>query len=100
ATPVERRAVFNTAERSGASEVYLLDKVMAAGIGSGIPIAEPIASMVCDLGGGTTEIAIFSLGETVASRSLRLGGDDFDDAIIEHLRRHFSMVIGPQTSER
>ncbi|MDQ3330882.1 MAG: rod shape-determining protein [Planctomycetota bacterium] len=100
ATPVERRAVFNSAERAGAGEVFLLDKAFAAGLGGGLPVAEPIASMVCDLGGGTTEIAVFSLGEIVASKSLRLGGDDFDDAIADYLRRTYTLTVGPQTAER
>jgi rod shape-determining protein MreB len=99
-TPVERRAVFNAAERAGAGEVLLLDQAFAAGIGTGLPVAEPIASMVCDLGAGTTEISVFSLGETVASFSLRVGGDEFDEAIAESLRRTYSLVVGPQTAER
>lgn len=100
ATPVERRAVFNATERSGAGEVLLIDKAFAAGIGSGLPVAEPIASMLCDLGGGTSEIAVFSLGETIASKSIRLGGDAFDEAITDYLRRHFAMIVGPHTAER
>jgi rod shape-determining protein MreB len=100
ATPVEHRAVFNAAERAGAGEVFVLDKALAAGIGAGLPVAEPIASMLCDLGGGTTEIAVFSLGETVASKTIRLGGDAFDEAIAEYLRRQFAMIVGPRTAER
>lgn len=99
-TPVERRAVFNSAERAGAGQVFLLDQAYAAGVGSGLPVAEPIASMVCDMGAGTTEIAVFSLGEKVASTSLRLGGDDFDEAIIEYLRQNYSLTVGLQTAER
>src|SRR4051812_29606961 len=72
-TPVEKRAVFNSAERAGAGQVYLIDESKAAGIGAGLPIAEPMASMVCDIGGGTTDVALFSLAEVVASRSIRIG---------------------------
>jgi len=99
-TSVERRALFNAAEKSGAGQVFLLDAAFAAGIGAGLPITEPITSMVCSFGGGTTEIAAFSLGEVVASASLRLGGDDLDEAVVEHLRRHYSLKVGLQTAER
>lgn len=99
-TSVERRALFNAAERSGAGQVFLLDAAFAAGIGAGLPVAEPITSMVCCLGGGTTEIAAFCLGEVIASVSLRLGGDDFDDALAEHIRRHYALKVGAQTAER
>lgn len=99
-TPVERRAVFNSAERAGAGQVYLIAGAYAAGIGAGLPITEPLASMICDIGGGTTEIAVFSLGETAASKSLRVGGDDMDDAVGEYLRTVYSLKIGPQTAER
>lgn len=99
-TPVERRAVFNAAERSGAGQVFLMDAAFAAGVGAGLPIAEPVASMICSIGGGTTEIAVFSLGEVVAGASIRLGGDDMDEAVAEHLRRAYSLKVGPQTAER
>ena len=98
-TPVEKRAVFNSAERAGAGRVYLIEEARAASIGAGLPISEPMASMVCDIGGGTTEIAIMSLGDVVVSRSLRLAGDEFDEAIVQFLRRQFSLRIGLQTAE-
>lgn len=99
-TPVEKRAVFNSAERAGAGRVYLIDEARAASIGAGLPISEPMASMVCNIGGGTTEVAIMSLGDIVVSRSLRVAGDEFDEAIVNSLRQHFSLRIGPQTAEQ
>lgn len=99
-TPVERRAVFNSAERAGAGQVYLLSESKAAGIGAGLPIAEPIASMVCDIGGGTTDAAIFSLGDSVASRSIRIAGDEMDEAIVEYMKQNFSLRIGTPTAEQ
>lgn len=98
-TQVEKRAVFNSAERAGAGRVYLIDESKAAGIGAGLPISEPMASMVCDIGGGTTEIAILSLAETVVSRSIRIGGDEMDEAIVEYMKQHFSLRIGTQAAE-
>jgi rod shape-determining protein MreB and related proteins len=98
-TPVERRAVFNSAERAGAGRVYLVAEAKAAGIGAGLPIAEPMASMICDIGGGTTEVAILSLGDIVVSRSVRVGGDAMDHAIVRYLKQHFSLRIGEQTAE-
>jgi len=98
-TPVEKRAVFNSAERAGAGKIYLLEESKAAGIGAGLPIAEPLASMVCDIGGGTTEIAIMSLADIVVSRSIKIAGDDFDQAIVGYLKKHFSLKIGEQTAE-
>lgn len=97
---VERRAVFNSAERAGAGQVYLVRKAVAAGIGAGLPMAEPMATMVCDLGGGTTEVAVFSLTETVAARSLRIAGDDLDAAIVAAMRHRFGLRIGTQTAEQ
>jgi rod shape-determining protein MreB len=99
-TPVERRAVFNAAERAGAGQVFLLDEAFAAALGAGLPLTEPIASMVCDVGSGTTDAAVFSLGECVAGTSLRAGGDDMDAAVTEHVRRRYALKIGPQTAER
>lgn len=99
-TRVERQAVLNAAERAGAGHVYLLDEAFAAGVGAGLPVTEPIASMVCSIGGGTTEVAVFSLGEVAASASIRVGGDDMDEAIAEHLRRAYSLRVGPHTAER
>jgi rod shape-determining protein MreB len=99
-TPVERRAVFNSAERAGAGRIYLIDEAKAAGIGSGLPISEPIASMICDIGGGTTEVAILSLADVVVGRSVRVAGDEMDEAIVEYFKQHFSLRIGTQTAER
>src|SRR5688572_8436636 len=98
-TPVERRAVFNSAERAGAGRVYLMEEAKAAGIGAGLPISEPMASMVCDIGGGTTEVAIFSLADIVVSRSVRVAGDELDEAIVEYVKQRFSLRIGEQTAE-
>lgn len=99
-TPVEKRAVFNSAERAGAGQVYLIPESKAAGIGAGLPIAEPMASMVCDIGGGTTDVAIFSLADTVAARSIRIAGDEMDEAIVEYLKQNYSLRIGNQTAEQ
>lgn len=99
-TPVEKRAVFNSAERAGAGRVYLLDESKAASIGAGLPISEPMANMVCDIGGGTTEVAIMSLADIVASKSVRVAGDEMDAAIVEYMRKHYSMRIGEQTAEQ
>lgn len=98
-TPVEKRAVFNSAERAGAGRVYLLEESKAAGIGAGLPISEPMANMVCDIGGGTTDVAILSLADIVVSRSIRIAGDEMDEAIIEYMKQHFSLRIGEQTAE-
>ncbi|REJ96914.1 MAG: rod shape-determining protein [Planctomycetota bacterium] len=99
-TPVEKRAVFNSAERAGAGRVYLIEESKAASIGAGLPISEPIASMVCDIGGGTTEVAILSLGDVVASKSIRVAGDEMDEAIVEYVRQNFSMRIGTSSAEQ
>ena len=99
-TAVEKRAVFNSAERAGAGQVFLIPESKAAGIGAGLPISEPLASMVCDIGGGTTDVAVFSLADIVASRSIRIAGDEMDDAIIEYLKQHYSLRIGTQTAEQ
>jgi len=98
-TPVERRAVLHSAERAGAGRVTLIPVAKAAAIGAGLPISEPLASLICDLGGGTTEVAVLSLGQIVAGRSVRIAGDEMDDAIVEYVRRHFSLKIGPTTAE-
>lgn len=99
-TTVEKQAVYNSAERAGARQVYLIEEPRAAGIGAGLPIQEPIAHMILDIGGGTSDIAVTSLAEIVASRSVKVAGDHFDDAIIEHLRRLHNLHIGEQTAER
>jgi len=99
-TPVEKRAVFNSAERAGAGHVYLISESKAAGIGAGLPLSEPMASMVCDIGGGTTDVALFSLGDVVAGRSIRIGGDEIDEAIVEYLKKHYSLRVGIPTAEQ
>ncbi len=97
-TPVEKRAVFNSADRAGA-RACTHGRAKAAAIGAGLPIAEPVASMVCDIGGGTTDVAILSLGDIVASRSIRVAGDAMDEAIVDYLKRHYSLRIGVQSAE-
>jgi rod shape-determining protein MreB len=99
-TPVEKRAVFNSAERAGAGRIYLIDEARAASIGAGLPISEPMASMVCDIGGGTTEIAVLSLGEVISGQSVKVAGDEFDQAIVEYLRQRFSLRIGLASAEQ
>ncbi len=99
-TAVEKRAVLNSAERACARKVYLLQEPMAAGIGAGLPIAEPTGSMIVDVGGGTTEVAIMSLGDISVSESIRVAGDDMDEAIINHMKRTYNLLIGEQTAER
>lgn len=99
-TAVEKRAVINSAERAGARRVFLVDEPMAAGIGIGLPVTEAHGSMVVDIGGGTTEIAILSLAGIVASTSVRVSGDAFDEAIMNHMRKQYNLLIGEQTAER
>lgn len=99
-TPVEKRALFNSAQRAGARQVWLVSEAKAAALGVGLPVNEPVASMVCDIGGGTTEVAVLSVGDVVAARSLRTGGDEMDQAIVDYLRRHWNLRIGLPTAER
>src|SRR3982750_1892394 len=99
-TAVERRAIQESAESAGASKVYLIEEPMAAAIGAGLPVTEPTGSMVVDIGGGTTEVAVLSLGGIVYSRSVRVGGDKMDEAIIAYIRRHQNLLIGEASSER
>jgi rod shape-determining protein MreB len=99
-TEVEKRAVFNSAERAGAREVYLIEEPRAAGLGAGLPIHEPCGNMIVDVGGGTTEIAVLSLADVVVSTSLRVAGDDFDSAIIQHMKKNYNILIGENTAER
>ncbi|MCD4830238.1 MAG: rod shape-determining protein [Anaerohalosphaeraceae bacterium] len=99
-TAVERRAVIDSAERAGARKVYLVDEPMAAGIGAGLPITEPTASMIVDIGGGTTEVAIMSLADISTCESIRIGGDDMDEAIINHLKRTYNLLIGEPRAEQ
>ncbi|RYE06211.1 MAG: rod shape-determining protein [Rickettsiaceae bacterium] len=99
-TPVERRAIQEAAEGAGAREVFLIEEPMAAAIGAGLPVTEPTGSMVVDIGGGTTEVAVLSLGGIVYSKSVRVGGDKMDEAIISYIRRHFNLLIGESTAEK
>ena len=99
-TAVERRAIQESAERAGARQAYLIEEPMAAAIGAGLPVTEPSGSMVVDIGGGTTEVGVMSLGGIVYSASVRIGGDKMDEAIIGYLRRHHNLLIGLQSAER
>ena len=99
-TAVEKRAVLDSAERAGARRVYLVEEPMAAAIGAGLPVTEPTASMIVDIGGGTTEVAIISLADISVSESVRTAGDDFDDAIVGHMKKTYNMAIGEQMAER
>ena len=99
-TAVERRAIQESAESAGARKVLLIEEPMAAAIGAGLPVTEPSGSMVVDIGGGTTEVAVISLGGIVYARSVRVGGDKMDDAIISYMRRHHNLLIGETTAER
>jgi rod shape-determining protein MreB len=98
-TEVEKRAVKDSAERAGSREVYLVEEPIAAAIGVGLPIQEPTASMIIDIGGGTTEIAVISLGGMVFSKSIRIGGDEMDDAISEYLKKTYNLMVGERTAE-
>jgi len=98
-TQVERRAIRESALGAGASEVYLIEEPMAAAIGAGLPVSEASGSMVVDIGGGTTEVGVISLGGMVYKGSVRVGGDKFDDAIINYIRRNYGMLIGETTAE-
>lgn len=98
-TGVEKRAVEDSALRAGAQEVILIEEPMAAAIGVDLPVHEPSANMIVDIGGGTTEIAIISLGGIVESRSLRIAGDEFDECIVNYMRRTYNLMIGPRTAE-
>jgi rod shape-determining protein MreB and related proteins len=99
-TEVEKRAVKESAESAGAREVYLIEEPMAAAIGAGLPITEPSGNMVVDIGGGTTEVAVISLSGIVFSRSVKVGGDKMDEAIIQHMKRKYNLLIGERTAER
>ncbi len=99
-TAVEKRAVFDSADRAGASRTFLLEEPIAAAIGAGLPFAEPTASMIVDIGGGTTEVAIMSLADIATCQSVRVAGDDMDEAIISHMKRTYNLMIGEQTAER
>ncbi len=99
-TEVEKRAVRESAENAGAREVYMIEEPMAAAIGAGLPVIEPSASMVVDIGGGTTEVAVISLAGIVYSHSVRVAGDKMDEAIIAYLKRKYNLAIGEQTAEK
>jgi rod shape-determining protein MreB len=98
-TPVEKRAVRESAESAGAREVYLIEEPMAAAIGAGLPITEPICNMVVDIGGGTSEVAVISLAGIVYSKSVRVGGDKMDEAILQYVKRTYNLLIGERTAE-
>ena len=98
-TQVEKRAVRESAESAGAREVFLIEEPMAAAIGAGLPITEPTSNMVVDIGGGTTEVAVISLAGIVFSKSVRVGGDKFDEAILQYVKRKYNLLIGERTAE-
>lgn len=98
-TEVEKRAVQESAEQAGAREVHLIEEPMAAAIGSDLPVSEPHASMICDIGGGTTEVAVISLGGMVVAKSLDVAGDEMDDCIVQYFRRKHNLIIGETTAE-
>jgi rod shape-determining protein MreB len=98
-TQVEKRAVRESAESAGAREVFLIEEPMAAAMGAGLPITEPTSNIVVDIGGGTTEVAVISLAGTVYSRSVRVAGDKMDEAILQHIKRKYNLLIGLQTAE-
>ena len=99
-TPVEKRAVKESAMSAGASEVYLVEQAMMAAIGAGLPITEPSGNMVVDIGGGTSDVAVISLSGTVYSRSVRVAGNEMDEAIVQYLKRKYNLLIGERTSEQ
>ncbi len=98
-TPVEKRAVKDSALRAGASEVYLIEQAMAAAIGAGLPITEPAGNMIVDIGGGTTDVAVISLAGIVYARSVRIAGNEMDEAIISYIKRKYNLLIGERTAE-
>jgi rod shape-determining protein MreB and related proteins len=98
-TPVEKRAVRESAESAGAREVYLIEEPIAAAIGAGLPITEPICNMVVDIGGGTSEVAVISLAGIVYSKSVRVGGDKMDESILQYIKRTYNLAIGERTAE-
>ncbi|OLD55857.1 MAG: rod shape-determining protein [Armatimonadetes bacterium 13_1_40CM_3_65_7] len=98
-TEVEKRAVIDATLQAGAREAYLIEQPMAAAIGAGLPVSEPIGSMVVDIGGGTTEVAVIALGGIVTARSLRIAGDEMDESIIQYARKAYNLLIGERTAE-
>ena len=99
-TEVEKRAVRESAESAGGREVYLIEEPMAAAIGAGLPVTEPVGSLVVDIGGGTTEVAVISISGVVVSESIRVGGDKMDEAIVAHLKRKHNLLVGDRTAEQ
>jgi rod shape-determining protein MreB len=99
-TEVEKRAVKESAQIAGAREVYLIEEPIAAAIGAGLPITEPSGNMIVDIGGGTTEVAVISLSGIVYSRSVRVGGDKMDEAIVQHMKRKYNLLMGEPTAEK
>jgi rod shape-determining protein MreB len=98
-TEVEKRAVIDATIQAGAREAYLIEEPMAAAIGAGLPVHEPTGNLVVDIGGGTTEVAVISLGGIVTSRSIRIGGDEMDEAIVQYIKRTYNLMIGERTAE-
>ena len=98
-TEVEKRAVIDATLQAGAKEAYLIEEPMAAAIGAGLPVEEPTGSMVVDIGGGTSEVAVISLGGIVVSRSLRIAGDELDDAIVHYVKKEYNLMVGERTAE-
>ncbi len=98
-TPVERRAVKDAAELAGAKKVYIIEEPMAAAIGAGLPVTEPVGNMIVDIGGGTSEVAVISMGGIVTSRSIRIAGDELDNSIINYVKKKYNMLIGERTAE-
>src|SRR6202051_3631059 len=96
---VEKRALREAAEAAGAREVYLIEEPMAAAIGAGLPVTQPSGSMIVDIGGGSTEVAVISLAGIVMSKSIRVGGDKMDEAIVQHIKRKYNLLIGERTAE-
>lgn len=99
-TEVEKRAVLDATNQAGAREAFLIEEPMAAAIGADLPVEEPTGSMIVDVGGGTTEVAIISLGGIVTSRSIRVAGDEMDEAIIQHIKKNYNLLIGERTAEK
>lgn len=99
-TPVEKRAVIEAAELAGAAEVFLIEEPMAAAIGVGLPVDQPVGNMIVDIGGGTTEVAVISMAGIVCSTSLKVAGDEFDEAIVSYIRRKYNLHIGERTAEQ
>lgn len=98
-TEVEKRAVIDATKQAGAREAFLIEEPMAAAIGAGLPVEEPTGSMIVDIGGGTTEVAIISLGGIVTSRSIRVGGDEMDEGIVQYIKKNYNLMIGERTAE-